>query len=290
MITIKAYAKINLCLRVLGRRPDGYHELETLFQQIDLCDTLLFSEADQALTVTTSHADCPADEKNIVYRAADLLRRCSGCQSGVHIHIEKHIPMGAGLGGGSSDAAAALMGLNRLWRLNLDDALLHQLASQLGADVAFFLHGGSALGTGRGEQLQPLRLPLDYYGVLVYPRFPISTAWAYQNLKLNLTNSPKRSKFYSFDDLVNDRESWQQGFTNDLEKVVFEEYPELDRLREQLATAGAFFSRMSGSGSCIYGLYETRARAEKAFLGVGTSYQRFLFSPISTHANPAETV
>ena len=91
-------------------------------------------------------------------------------------------------------------------------------------------------------------------------------------------------------DLVNDRESWQHGFTNDLEKVVFEEYPELDRLREQLATAGAFFSRMSGSGSCIYGLYETRARAEKAFLGVGTSYQRFLFSPISTHLDPAETV
>ena len=153
----------------------------------------------------------------------------------------------------------------------------------------FFLRGGSALEPG-GEQLQPLPLPLDYYGVLVYPRFPISTAWVYQNLKLNLTNSAKSSKFYSLTDLVNDRESWQHGFTNDLEKVVFEEYPELDRLREQLATAGAFFSRMSGSGSCIYGLYETRARAENAFLGVGTSYQRFLFSPISTHLDPAETV
>jgi len=108
MITIKAYAKINLCLRVLGRRPDGYHELETLFQQIDLCDTLLFSEADQALTVSSSHPDCPVGEKNIVHRAADLLRRFSGCRCGVHIHIEKRIPMGAGLGGGSSDAAAAL--------------------------------------------------------------------------------------------------------------------------------------------------------------------------------------
>jgi len=112
----------------------------------------------------------------------------------------------------------------------------------------------------------------------------------YQNLKLNLTNSAKSSKFYSLTDLVNDRESWQHGFTNDLEKVVFEEYPELDHLRNQLATAGAFLSRMSGSGSCLFGLFETRARAEKALLGVGTSCQRFLFSPITTQQDPAEPV
>jgi 4-diphosphocytidyl-2-C-methyl-D-erythritol kinase len=289
MTMIKAYAKINLSLRVLARRSDGYHDLETIFQQISLYDELTFTPWSAGIAVATNQSDCPADEKNIVYKAAALLQHHTGTTQGVRIHIQKNIPMGAGLGGGSSDAAATLKTLNHLWQLHLDDAELHRLAVPLGADVAFFIHGGTALGTGKGEQLIPLTLPQDYWGVLLYPQFAISTAWVYENIKIDLTNMIKNSKFINLTDLINDLKSWQYIFVNDLEKVVFEEYPELDHLRDQLATAGAFLSRMSGSGSCIFGLFDTRARAEKAFLGVGKSYQRFLFSPISNHQDRAIT-
>lgn len=289
MTSIKAYAKINLSLRVLGKRSDGYHELETIFQQISLYDQLFFSPAANGITLTCDQAECPADERNIVYRAAALVQQHGGTALGVRIRLEKKIPLGAGLGGGSSDAAATLRALQQMWHLHFDEALLHQLAVQLGADVPFFLHGGAALATGVGEKLHPVALPQNYWGVLIYPGFPISTAWVYQNLKLDLTKLSKSSKFYSLTDLGNDITLWQDQFVNDLEKVVFKEYPELDHLRDQLATAGAFLSRMSGSGSSIFGLFDSRARAERALLGVGTSYQRFLFSPICLQPKLAET-
>ncbi len=287
MITVPAFAKINLCLRIMAKRPDGYHDLQTIFQEISLKDELTFSPRPSGVEITVSDNRCPADRNNLAHKAAILLQERTGVAKGVAIHIQKNIPIGAGLGGGSSDAAATLKALNQLWDLALDRSDLAQLAGQIGADVAFFIHGATALGTGKGEQLTALHIPGAYWGVLLYPGFGVSTSWAYQNFKLNLTKRSENSKLYSLTDLCNDRSSWQNLFVNDLEKVVFEEYPELDHLRNQLATAGAFFSRMSGSGSSIFGLFDTRARAEKALLGVGVSCQRFLFTPVTDHRDPA---
>ncbi len=285
MLQIHAHAKINLGLRIIGKRADGYHDLETIFQEISLCDELIFLPHQDEIRLHSDHPACPADAGNLVYKAAVLLQQHSGTSQGADITIHKRIPVGAGLGGGSSDAAAALKALNWLWQLSLPEADLLHLAGRLGADVAFFIRGGAALGTGIGDKLAALTIPHDYWGVLIYPGFAVSTAWAYQNLNLNLTKSQKNHKLYSLTDYITNPGCWQDVLRNDLEDVVFEKFPELDHLRKQLATAGAFYSRMSGSGSSIFGLYTTRARAEEAFLGVGTSYQRFIFSPTPTIRN-----
>jgi 4-diphosphocytidyl-2-C-methyl-D-erythritol kinase len=285
MLQRQAHAKINLGLRILGKRPDGYHDLETIFQEISLCDELTFRPHAGEIRIHSDHADCPADQRNLVYKAAALLQQHTQTDQGADITIKKIVPVGAGLGGGSSDAATTLKALNHLWQLSLTEAELLALGARLGADVAFFIRGGSALGTGKGDLLRPLAMPLDYWGVLIYPGFAVSTPWVYQNLNLDLTKSQKNSKLYGLTDYINDPRSWQDVFVNDLEDVVFEKFPELDHLRKQLATAGAFYSRMSGSGSSLFGLFTTRARAEEVYLGVGTSYQRFIFSPTPTLRN-----
>jgi 4-diphosphocytidyl-2-C-methyl-D-erythritol kinase len=285
MLQVQAHAKINLGLRIIGKRADGYHDLETIFQEISLCDELTFLPHAGEIRLHSDHPGCPSDHRNLIYKAAVLLQNHTRTGNGADITIRKHIPVGAGLGGGSSDAAATLKALNEMWQLSLPETDLLQLAAQLGADVAFFIRGGSALGTGKGDQLCPIIMPHEYWGVLIYPGFAVSTPWVYQNLNLHLTKSQKNSKLYGLSDYINDPGSWQAVMVNDLEDVVFEKFPELDHLRKQLATAGAFYSRMSGSGSSIFGLYTTRARAEEVFLGVGTSYQRFIFSPTPTLRN-----
>lgn len=285
MLQVQAQAKINLGLRIIAKRPDGYHDIETIFQEISLCDELTLLPHAGDIRIHCDHPACPADQRNLVYKAAALLQQHAQTDHGADITIRKTIPVGAGLGGGSSDAAATLKALNHMWQLSLSESELVALAAQLGADVAFFIQGGAALGTGKGDLLQPVVMPEDYWGVLIYPGFAVSTPWVYQNLNLDLTKSQKNSKLYSLTDYINDPGSWQDVFVNDLEDVVFEKFPELDHLRKKLATAGAFYSRMSGSGSSLFGLFTTRARAEEAFLGVGTSYQRFIFSPTPTFRN-----
>ncbi|TAK60449.1 MAG: 4-(cytidine 5'-diphospho)-2-C-methyl-D-erythritol kinase, partial [Bacteroidetes bacterium] len=178
MVIKKAYAKINIGLRILGKREDGYHDIETIFHRTNIFDRLIF-ELNKEIFISVSGFPLPNDNNNLSLRAANLLRQSYNLPFGVKIGLEKNIPIGAGLGGGSSDAAATLLGLRTLWNLPISIAELNVLAQQLGADVPYFLHDDSAYGTGRGDTLEYFHLDLPYWIVLVYPAIHVSTAWAY---------------------------------------------------------------------------------------------------------------
>jgi 4-diphosphocytidyl-2-C-methyl-D-erythritol kinase len=248
---VQAHAKLNLYLRVVGRRPDGFHELETVFQSIDLADELTVELADD-LRLTGGCAEAPPGPENLVLSAAAALREAAGGQGGAVIHLEKRIPVGAGLGGGSSDAAAMLLALNRLWGLELPHERLAALAAGLGSDVPFGLRGGTAVGRGRGEILEPLPTP-RLWSVLVRPPFPVPTAQAYGLYRPAPPESPQLEAFLTAL-ATGDAARLAPLLRNDLEAGVFGAWPELEALREHLLTAGAVGARMTGSGSVLFGL------------------------------------
>ena len=277
---ISSYAKINLGLRILGKRPDGYHEIETIFQQISLKDELDIEPTDKGISLDCSPPVCPTDETNLVFKAARELQKKIGRQTGTEIKIWKRIPVGGGLGGGSSNAAAALQGLNSLWDAGQSIEELIELGARIGSDVPFFLLGGAAIGSGRGEKLKPVKIFQNYWGVLVVPAFSISTKWAYEKSNFVLTKSLKKSNFSSFSEISFDTEKWSGFLVNDLEEVVFNAYPELEKGIEKFYASGAFYSQMSGSGSSLFGLFSTEAQARKA-KSIFSEYRSFLFQPVS---------
>ncbi len=281
--TYRACAKINIGLSILGKRPDGYHDIETIFQEISLHDTLTFTSQEQGIQLTCTDPSLPVDETNLVFRAALLLQQ-SGAASGCRIHLQKRIPSGAGLGGGSSDAATTLRALNQIWGMHLTTQDLMILGAQLGSDVPFFLLGGAALGKGRGEILQPLRMPQNYHGVLIYPNLAVSTRWVYENANFDLTKSLKNSKFYSLTSFVNEMDAWDIHLKNDLEPVVFNKYPQLPVLLDQFRRQGAFYAHMSGSGSAVFGLFSEQKVAQQALESFDCTLQRFLFHAIPARA------
>jgi 4-diphosphocytidyl-2-C-methyl-D-erythritol kinase len=250
-----AFAKINLDLRVLGVRPDGYHELRTTFQSIALADALTFTPIPGPFRIVCDDPDCPADSRNLVWRAAELLWRAArrtGAPKDVVVTIAKRIPIQGGLGGGSSDAAAALTALASLWRTRLTRARLRGLASAIGADVPYFLEGGTALGRARGDRLSRLHDIPRAWVVLVVPRFGVSTAeafgwWDTQEGRSRRSNRHGRA-----------------GITNDLQRVVARRHPVVSRLVVALEQRGAFQASLSGSGSAVFGLFRRRAHAERA--------------------------
>ena len=276
----KACAKINIGLKVLGRRADGYHDIETIFQSIDLCDEISISTAEKGIQIISGHRDVPADETNLCWRAAQLLQAFSGEKRGCNIHIAKRIPVGAGLGGGSSDAAVTLRLLNRLWNLGLDDEVLFKIALKLGADVPFFLNPGSAVAYGVGEELRRFENKCVFFGVVVYPNIRISTAWAYGNLKLNLTNKKNYIKLetYFVEKLL--LQEYPLFFSNDFESLVLEFYPELNEIKALILKSGADFAGLSGSGSAFFGLFQQEEKAKAALtLFDSHPYQKFFVRP-----------
>jgi 4-diphosphocytidyl-2-C-methyl-D-erythritol kinase len=263
-IAVRAHAKVNLDLRVLGVRPDGYHELRTVFQTIDLHDTLSCSTRPGPFTLRSRTRGVPLDDTNLAWKAAAALWRALGRQGDVCdtvIAIEKKIPVEAGLGGGSADAAAALVGLARLWG-GAPLTLLRDLAMSIGADVPFFLSGGTALGLGRGEEIYPLVDLPTHFVAIVRPPFGVSTAEAYgwydedraaglrDRHELQLLPVPWPSR--------------AAQMVNDLEPPVVRRHPEITTLKARLKEAGAVAAAMSGSGSAVFGLFRTRAAAERA--------------------------
>ncbi len=266
-VRLPSFAKINLGLEVLGLRQDGYHELRTVFQTIDLHDDLTLRPSPEGVRVTCDHPDVPTDERNLAFKAAQELRRYAGLTHGVVIDIRKRIPVAGGLGGGSSNAATVLLGLDRLWGLGLGPAGLHALARRIGADVPFFLVGGTALGLGRGEEIYPLLKQVRAHVVVIDMRRPVSTAAVFQRLDASLTpreNSPTIFRFVSraFEGL-----SALTGLVNDLEPAALQEAPDMAdrvaRARAVLVSAGARLAALSGSGSSFFGVFEDAAGARQ---------------------------
>lgn len=267
---LPSFAKINLSLRVLGRRPDGYHELRTTFQTVSLRDRLTFhSSADDRLELACDAADVPADETNLVHRAAVLLRDHFGVRRGARIEIEKVIPAGGGLGGGSSNAATALVGLSRLWDIETGGVELSELGALLGADVPFFLAGGTAAGVGRGDLISPLPDAAQHHLLIVTPPVKVSTADAYKSLNAPaLTKEGAAVNFYVSRGASDFSGSPRGALVNDFEPAVFGCYPEIEAARDALLRAGAGAALLSGSGSSVFGIFDTGRQAEGAADGL----------------------
>lgn len=265
-LALPSFAKINLALRVLGRRPDGYHELHTVFQTITLHDTLTFGPlAGDRLELTCDAPEVPTDETNLVTRAARLLRERFGARGGARVHLAKRIPVGGGLGGGSSNAAIALLALARLWRIEIGSQELTKLGARLGADVPFFFTGGTALGTGRGDQINPLEDARERHLVVVTPRLRISTAEAYRSLGASaLTSGELPVNLPVSRAGAESSGSHCEGLVNDFEPSIFSRHAEVARVRDALVGAGAECALLSGSGSSIFGVFGGEAGAERA--------------------------
>lgn len=262
VLTLQAYAKINLALNILGKRSDGYHEVAMIMQSVSLADIVTLTEQPRDITVTTDQNRLPCDQANLAWRAADLIRRKLGIDKGVHIHLTKRIPLAAGLAGGSADGAAVLLGLNRLWGLSLNIEQLDQLGASLGSDVPFCLHGGTMLATGRGEVLTPTATLPPCYVVLAKPPVSVSTAWVYRNYRAdNVISHP-------------DIAAMQTGLTNGnlalvasqlgnvLESVTIPAHPEIAFLKEFMVSNGARAALMSGSGPTVFALVDGHEQAK----------------------------
>ncbi len=282
-LSIKAPAKINLYLEIKGNRPDGYHELVMVLQSIDLCDFVhLRPHAAETVQVSCNHPQVPTDQTNLAFRAAALMQQnYPGC-GGVDIVIEKNIPVGAGLAGGSTNAAAVLVGLDRLWDLGLTQPELHELAAQLGSDVPFCISGGTALAVGRGEVLSPLP-DLDRLALAICkPRqISISTAWAYQTFRAEnlIATSPIKDQHYSSQMLAaiatNEDDNYGRIgrlLYNDLERVVLPAYPELAALKASLQQ-DSFGALMSGSGSTVFAIAQDLDHASRIADAIGDAYE-----------------
>jgi 4-diphosphocytidyl-2-C-methyl-D-erythritol kinase len=271
---VRANCKLNLHLKVTGKLPDGYHSLETIFQEIPFYDEIEIDATDDGkVSFSSEGIDIPQGAPNICVKAAELLKEKYSVKKGCRIHLKKNVPIGAGLGGGSSDAASVLKALNGLWKLGLTGEELEKHGLTLGADVPFFIRGGCAWAEGKGELLKPLP-PLIKNGsiLLVYPHIHISTPWAYKNLNLNLTKTPGNVIFAEVSKLRLSPIGFRAEFANDFEGVVFKEYPEIGRIKGLLLNEGADFSAMSGSGSTVFGFYSSEEKLSRSIAVLNKNY------------------
>jgi 4-diphosphocytidyl-2-C-methyl-D-erythritol kinase len=262
-VRLPAFAKINLCLHVMGKRPDGYHELRTIFQTISLHDTLELSLVSQpGISLEIEKSDLPSGSENLVYRAIEAVGAEIGFTSGVHARLEKNIPVARGLGGGSSDAAAAMIGMLRLTKKQVPLGRLIEIAAKLGADVPFFLFGGRAVAVNRGDEIYPLPNPPSQTVVVVSPHdIGVSTKDAYRWVSEELTKRPETPSIWRFCALCWSRQG--AGVSNDFEEPVFRRYPRLGEIRADLLKRGAADAALAGSGSAVFGLFRDPARARR---------------------------
>ena len=277
-VVYRSYAKINLYLDVLGRRPDGFHDLETIFQTVGLFDELHFTEQAAGIKVTCSNPLLPTDERNLVYRAAQRLLETTGAASrGVRIHVEKRIPVGAGLAGGSGNAAATLQALNPLWGLGLTNEALHDVALTLGSDVPYCLRGGTVAATGRGEVFSTLVSLEERWFVLVNPPLALSTAEMFNHPKLAYSEErPEAGRTPSFQAAITAMKEggWNRCLFNRMEGPAFHECPMLRTLKGRLLDGGCLAAMMSGTGATVFGVCADESAARdvaKTLDGVKTS-------------------
>lgn len=282
-IRIISPAKVNLFLKVGDKRPDGYHDIVTLFERIGLCDYIdLEVTKDAGIKLSCNNPCVPQDKTNLAFKAAAALKRDFPSRGGgVRIHIDKRIPPGSGLGGGSSNAAAALLGLNRLWRLRLSIKQLTRYARDIGADTAFFLRDKPfALGRGRGDEVSVLRINRSFWHILVIPKINISTRYIYGKVKrnLSLTKGGFDAKISIYALSRGGKTRWQEAVANDLQEVALREYPRLGRIIRRLRQLGCAAVAMSGSGGAVFGLAQDRREGEEIIrrLKIGRNTEVFL--------------
>lgn len=262
-IHIRSYAKINWTLEVLSRRDDGYHELRTIYQTVSLYDELRITATDGPIEIVCNDPRVPCDETNLAFKAAQQLLQAAGISKGARIETEKRIPVAAGLGGGSSNAAAALLALVKLWEIEIDERELTDIAAALGSDVPFFLIGGTALGVGRGEEVSSIEQLHCEQLLLVNPGFAVSTRDAYEKLSrltrseaaFNIPLALLAAKGISGLPLV---------ARNDLEDAVLAAHPEIAEVKRRLSSLGAIHAQMSGSGATVFGIFDNTQMTEQA--------------------------
>lgn len=271
MLQFRVPAKINWLLSVIGKRDDGYHDIESILQCIDVFDDLCFDHAD-GITLETD-LNVPVHE-NLVYRAACLLRDYAGYRGGCRIVLKKIIPVTAGLGGGSSDAASTLAGLNKLWSLGMTPPELLSLASQIGSDVPFFLSGRIALIEGRGERVSPMKIKSSHTILLVRPDISVSASFAYSRIGRELTKKIIDYKLFSLALEASDYPALQEMVMNDLEPGVVREYPVIGEIKGMLISRGARLALMSGSGPTVFGVFGSTHEAEEASVWFGDHWCR----------------
>lgn len=287
-ITIEAPAKINWYLQIKEKRPDGYHELETGMQKVELADTLHLSIIEKGIYLSCPGTDLPTDESNLAYRAAKVFLEKTGEVRGAAIVLNKKIPIAAGLGGGSSDAAAVLRGLNRLFAAGLSVQQLLALAQPLGADVPFFVtEYNTVWATGIGDIFKHVSWPFDGWVLLVNPGFPVSTKWVYENFALTTKGNP----YILGREIEQDKQQemfFQNGkllLFNDLESVTISQFPEIGKIKDELLANGAIGVLMSGSGPTVFGLFNEKNDADRSFEAFKTRYGNNVFLTRPRHSH-----
>lgn len=276
---ILAHAKINLGLQIVRRRDDGYHDIDTIFHRVDIADRLSFSRRERGITLSCSDPALPTDGENLCIRAAQSLFDHTGYDGGVHLSLEKTIPTGAGLGGGSADAAAVLRALPAFLDLAVAPSDLRDIAAALGADVPFFLEDASAYARGRGDILSCFDLALPYWIAVVYPDVQVSTAWAYGAFRFN-PSLPIIDLRHEILGHLHHPAHLVNRVRNDFEPVVFHRHEEILRIKEILYRTGAAFALMSGSGSSVFGLYADEDEARESCAFFQRRYSAFLTPPL----------
>lgn len=273
-LKIRGRAKINLSLDVLRRREDGYHEVKMIMQQVDLYDEITLREIEEGIKLECNCEFIPVDEGNIAYRAAKLIKEKYHIQQGIYIHIDKNIPVAAGLAGGSTNAAAVLLGLNNLWDLGADKEALMELGMKLGADVPFCILGGAALAEGIGEKLTPIQGLENTWVVLCKPNIGVSTADVYKNLDVNkIQQRPDTERI--LDALCRkDIQVVAGNLKNVLEQVTEQMHPIVRDIKRRMLEYNALGSIMSGSGPTVFGLYKDYNKAKSAYDNLNKVYKQ----------------
>lgn len=263
--SLPSFAKINWILKIIGKRADGFHELCTVFQTVSLCDFLHFSESTE-LSLMCNISGIPVGDDNLIIKAAKILQEKFEIKKGANIFLEKNIPAPGGLGGGSSNAAIALIGLAKLWNLQLDPQVLKELGKKLGSDVPFFFFGGTAIGTGRGTEIEPLENLNENHLLIATPEIDVPTKKAFSLLNApDLTNYGSKSILQICRSEAMALNIRQSGLLNDFENAVFKIEPEIERVKNRFYELGAKHALMSGSGASVFAVFDSKDKLQIAF-------------------------
>ena len=279
ILTVNSYAKINIGLKIINQRIDSYHNIETVFQEVQFHDIITIKKINEGYKLSSNNVDFPMESSNTCVQAYLRLKKEFPKLKGVKIHINKNIPMGSGLGGGSSNAASTIIGINNLYDIGLTTPQLKNISQDIGADVPFFIEGGIQHGQGIGDKLTPLKIKLPYTILLVFPNNTVNTRWAYSQIRNKLE---RPIKAVNFADLMEKEMIPFQLFENDFEKIVFSTYPEIGLIKSKLLKNNARFASLSGSGSTVFGFFNDEADAISAELLFSKSFKTIITQSLSS--------